>query len=200
MGSVKIDSSNDRFTVVYNDGIKETFKKNFTNDNYHGDKGSSIVGHILDNGFTVRRYDGIEEVFHKNWLDDNFTGNSGTHINKNWLDDNYTTYNFSNGAYHESSHTNQNVTSSVEEWVLIHGVIGLAAGILQGVILYNIGFGLLRAIFATFLFACIVGGLLDDITQIRQNKNKKIFILKGVVGDLIGCSVAIFIWLAVLFA
>lgn len=70
----------------------------------------------------------------------------------------------------------------------MHGIIGVGAGILHGIILYNLGFGLLYVFVASGLFASIIGGLLDDIMQIKENKKKGNFVLKGVVVDLVGFS------------
>lgn len=70
----------------------------------------------------------------------------------------------------------------------MHGIIGVGAGILHGIILCNLGFGLLYVFVASGLFASIIGGLLDDIMQIKENKKKGNFVLKGVVVDLVGFS------------
>lgn len=107
----------DGFTVTYDDGVKESFRKEYLGDSFLGDKGSKIGPHVLDEGFTINRYDGMKESFRKNILDDNYTGDKGTHINKNWLDDNYHSYNHERECTNNSSisrYGGGNGTSTVE--------------------------------------------------------------------------------------
>ena len=73
MGAIDKNFWSEGFTVTYDDGVRERFHKNILNDNYKGDKGSTVEDHILDDGFTVRRYDGTTEKFYKNVMSDGFT-------------------------------------------------------------------------------------------------------------------------------
>ncbi len=93
MGAIDKNFWSEGFTVTYDDGVRERFHKNILNDNYKGDKGSTVEDHILDDGFTVRRYDGTTEKFYKNVMSDGFTGSSGTRIDKSFFGSSFSTNN-----------------------------------------------------------------------------------------------------------
>lgn len=93
MGAIDKNFWNDGFTVTYDDGVRERFHKNFLDDNYKGDKGSTVKSHLIDDGFTVCRYDGSTEKFYKNVLSNGVTGSNGTRIEKSLFGSSFSTNN-----------------------------------------------------------------------------------------------------------
>lgn len=83
-GRNDINFLNDGFEITYNDGITESFHKNLFDNNYKGNKGSSIIGNKIWDGFTVYKYDGNKErFFYKPESDEFLRGNKGTRVRKN---------------------------------------------------------------------------------------------------------------------
>ena len=48
MGTINKNILDEEFTVAYNNGVRESFRKNVLDNNWHGAKGSRINSHILD--------------------------------------------------------------------------------------------------------------------------------------------------------
>ena len=192
MGSVKKNVFDDGFSVTYDDGIQETFYKNLLDDNYHGNKGSTIHNNFLDDGFTVCRFDGKRESFRKNWLDDNLTGNQGTHINKNLLDDNYHTYNSN------TSNTQNHSTWGMDYDQHVNNGIGVGFALLNFIVFKIAGMGIGRTIISSVIVMIFVAGLLDTVKDIKKRRYTTQILIEDAIGAVIGGVILLGIYLFIL--
>lgn len=192
MGKIEKNIIREGFTVTYKDGTRESFKKNWLDEKYHGDLGSKIDNHFIDDGFTVYKYDGTKESFKKNWLDDNFTGNKGTHINKNFCNDNYYTYN-----NNEVNKSNDKIDLSYVEW--LHNVVGIVVAIINGIVLKLLGYGTVRIVISCIAICILIAGTMDVVKMIRKKQYASNILVEETIGWIIGVIVCVIVYAMAVF-
>ena len=91
MGKGRIEKSffDDGFKVTYYDGVTERFHRNLLDNNFKGDKGSSIIERWLDGSLTVLKYDGSKENFQIRDSKEFLAGDKGTRVREGFWGDYY---------------------------------------------------------------------------------------------------------------